>query len=116
MDCFLENAPTDEELIALALDDEVLSQEAWHHLEQCEVCQQRVARYRQTNASLVACLYRTQCPTSTELSFYSVGGEGRGDREVLPEKKRQQIASHLLDCPLCMAEVEETRRYLCDGD
>ncbi len=110
MDCFLENAPTDEELIAVALDDEVLSQEARHHLEQCEVCQQKVARYRQTNASLVARLYRTQCPTSTELSFYSVSGGG--DVEVLSPEKRQQIASHVLDCPLCMAEVEETRRFM----
>src|ERR1700694_647242 len=110
MDCYLENAPTDEELIAVALDDEVLSQEARHHLEQCEVCQQKVARYRQTNASLVARLYRTQCPTSTELSFYSVsGGE---DGEVLSPEKRQKIARHVLDCPLCMAEVEETRRFM----
>jgi len=106
MDCFIENAPTDEELIAFALDDEVLSQEARYHLEQCEVCQQKVARYRQTNARLVARLYRTQCPTSTELSFYSVGAE------ALSPQKRQQIASHVLDCPLCMAEVEETRRFM----
>src|ERR1700694_319177 len=108
MDCYLENAPTDEELIAVALDDEVLSQEARHHLEQCEVCQQKVARYRQTNARLVARLYRTQCPTSTELSFYSIGGES------LSPERRQQIASHVLDCPLCMAEVEETRRFMAE--
>jgi hypothetical protein len=115
MDCFLENAPTDEELIAFALDDEVLSSEAQYHLDHCEVCQQRVTRYRQTNASLVARLYRTQCPTSTELSFYCVSGGGRGgrgDREELSPEKRQQIASHVLDCPLCMAEVEETRRFM----
>jgi len=110
MDCFTENAPTDEELIAFALDDEVLSQEGRDHLEQCEVCQQKVARYRQTNASLVARLYRTQCPSSTELSFYSIGSGGNGG-ELSPED-RQRIASHLLDCPLCMAEVEETRRFM----
>jgi hypothetical protein len=108
MDCFLENAPTDEELLAYALDDEVLSQPARQHLEQCEVCQQKVARYRQTNASLVARLYRTQCPDTTELSFYSLGGE------TLSPERRQQIASHLLDCPLCMAEVEETRRFMAE--
>ncbi len=109
MDCFIENAPNDEELIAYALDDEVLSPGAQQHLDQCEVCQQKVARYRQTNASLVARLYRTQCPTSAELSFYSVGG---GGEEALSPEKRQQIASHVLDCPLCMAEVEETRRFM----
>jgi hypothetical protein len=111
MDCYLENAPTDEELIAVALDDEVLSQESHrHHLEQCQVCQQKVALYRQTNASLVARLYRTQCPTSTELSFYSVSGGGEG--EALSPERQQKIASHVLDCPLCMAEVEETRRFM----
>ncbi|HEY6542343.1 MAG TPA: hypothetical protein VIZ18_15470 [Ktedonobacteraceae bacterium] len=106
MDCFLENAPTDEELLAYALDDEVLSQRAMQHLEQCEVCQQKVARYRQTNANLVARLYRTQCPDTTELSFYSIGGE------ALSPERRQQIASHVLECPLCMAEVEETRHFM----
>ena len=110
MDCIHETAPNDEELIAFALDDEVLSPEAQDHLEHCEVCQQRVARYRQTNARLVARLYRTQCPSSTELSFYSIGSGGNGG-ELSPED-RQRIASHLLDCPLCMAEVEETRRFM----
>lgn len=108
MDCFLENAPTDEELIAFALDDEVLSPQARQHLEQCEVCQQKVESYRKTNASLVARLYRTQCPDATELSFYSLGGE------TLTPQRRQEIASHVLDCPLCMAEVEETRRFMAE--
>lgn len=105
-DCLIENAPTDEELLAYALDDEVLSQQAMQHLEQCEVCQRKVARYRQTNANLVARLYRTQCPDATELSFYSIGGE------TLSPERRQQIASHVLECPLCMAEVEETRHFM----
>ena len=109
MDCIHENAPTDEELMAFALDDEALSPGARQHLEQCEVCQQQVAHYRQSNASLVARLYRTLCPTSTELSFYSL--EGRGGEKLSPERQ-QEIASHLLDCPLCMAEVEETRRFM----
>lgn len=108
MDCFLDNAPTDEELIAFALDDEVLSPRARQHLEQCEVCQQKVALYRKTNAGLVARLYRTQCPGATELSFYSLGGE------TLTPERRQEIASHLLNCPLCMAEVEETRRFMAE--
>lgn len=108
MDCFIENAPTDEELLAYALDDEELSQQAVQHLEQCEVCQQKVARYRRTNASLVARLYRTQCPDTTELSFYSI------NRGSLSPERRQQIASHVLECPLCMAEVEETRRFMAE--
>lgn len=108
MDCFIENAPTDEELLAYALDDEELSQQATQHLAQCEVCQQKVARYRRTNANLVARLYRTQCPDTTELSFYSIGGGS------LSPARRQQIASHVLECPLCMTEVEETRRFMAE--
>ncbi len=108
MDCFIENAPADEELLAYALDNEVLSQQALQHLEQCEVCQQKVARYRRTNANLVARLYRTQCPDTTELSFYSIGGG------ALTPERRQQIGSHVLECPLCMTEVEETRRFMAE--
>jgi hypothetical protein len=109
MDCLHEIAPNDEELMAFALDDEALSPEAQKHLEQCEVCQQKVAHYQQTNARLVARLYRTQCPPSTELSFYSIGGGAEG---ALSPEKRQRIASHVRDCPLCKAEVEETRRFM----
>ena len=108
MDCFTENAPTDEELLAYALDDEELSQRAMQHLAQCEVCQQKVTRYRHTNTNLVARLYRTQCPDTTELSFYSIGGGS------LSPERRQQIASHVLECPLCMNEVEETRRFMAE--
>ncbi|GAC1518299.1 MAG: hypothetical protein NVS3B14_20560 [Ktedonobacteraceae bacterium] len=104
MDCLHESAPTDEALIGFAFDDETLSPGAQDHLEQCATCQQRLARYQQTNACLVARLYRNQCPTGMELSLYSGGG--------LSPEDRQRIAGHLLDCPLCMAEVEETRRFL----
>ncbi len=104
MDCLHEIAPTDEELVAFALDDEALPEEAQSHLAQCEVCQQRLARYQQSHTWLVARLYRSQCPDGMQLSLYCGG-------EVSPEE-RQRIASHLLDCPLCMAEVEETRRFM----
>src|SRR5207302_1387052 len=56
------------------------------------------------NASLVSRFYRSQCPDAGQLSYYSIGG--------LSPEERQRIASHLLDCPLCMAEVEVARRYL----
>ena len=104
MDCLHDIAPSDEELIGFALDGEALSEEASSHLEQCEICQQRLARYQKANASLVARFYRGQCPDAGQLTFYSIGG--------LLAEDRQRIASHLLDCPLCKAEVEEARRYM----
>ena len=104
MDCLHDIAPSDEELIGFALDGEALSEEASSHLEQCETCQRRLDRYQRANACLVSRFYRSQCPDAGQLTYYSIGG--------LSPEGRQRIASHLLDCPLCMAEVEEARRYM----
>ena len=104
MDCLHDIAPSDEDLIAFALDGEALSQEAQAHLEQCDICQQRLKRYQYTHAALVSRLYRVTCPDAADLSYYSAGG--------LSVERRQEIASHLLDCPLCQRDVEEARRYL----
>ena len=104
MDCMHDVAPSDEDLIALALDDEALPEKAADHLATCETCKKRLARYQQTTASLVSQFYRSQCPSGTELSYYCAGG--------LPDAERLRVASHILDCPLCRMEVEETRQYL----
>src|SRR5947209_19532975 len=104
MDCLDSIACTDEELISLALDGEALSEEANNHLQQCETCKQRLATYKQDNASLLAHLYRSQCPSGEKLSLYC--------DDLLPEGERVSIASHVKDCPLCATEVEQTRRFL----
>ncbi|HEV2581437.1 MAG TPA: hypothetical protein VGT44_11360 [Ktedonobacteraceae bacterium] len=97
-------APSDEDLIAYALDGEALSQEAQAHLDQCDICQQRLKRYQHTHNALVSQLYRVLCPDAADLNYYSAGG--------LSEERRQTIAAHLLDCPLCQRDVEEARAYL----
>ena len=104
MDCLNSVAPTDEELISFALDDEALPEETINHLKQCATCQKRLARYRQTNAYLLSHLYRSQCPSGQELSLYCAG--------LVSEKDRIRIADHVLDCPLCASEVAETRIFL----
>jgi len=104
MDCLNSIAPSDEDLIGFALDGEPLSKEARSHLEQCETCKQRLDRYKQVNAFLVLRLYRSQCPTVAQLSFYCVG--------LVPVEERTRIANHILDCPLCASEVADTRRFL----
>ena len=70
MDCLNSLAPSDEELISFALDDEALPSEANNHLQQCETCQKRLTTYKQTNAYLLSHLYRSQCPSGQELSLY----------------------------------------------
>jgi hypothetical protein len=67
-DCLNPIAPSNEELIGFALDGESLSEEASRHLEQCETCKQRLDFCKQVNASLLSRLYRSQCPTATQLS------------------------------------------------
>ncbi len=104
MDCQNSIAPTDEELLSFALDGEALPDAARTHLEQCATCQQRLARYEQANTYLISHLYRSQCPTGEQISLYCAG--------FLPENERMSIATHVLECPLCAAEVEDTRRFL----
>src|SRR5436309_13862289 len=104
MDCLNSLAPTEEELISFALDDEALPAEANNHLQQCETCQKRLARYKQTNTYLLSHLYRSQCPSGQELSLYCA--------DLLPDEERIRIANHVLDCPLCTNEVTETRKFL----
>ncbi len=74
------------------------------HLEQCATCQQRLTRYEQASAYLISHLYRSQCPTGEQISLYCA--------DFLPEDERTRIATHVLECPLCAAEVEDTRRFL----
>src|SRR5947207_10098170 len=103
MDCLNSIAPTDEELISFALDDEALPAEANNHLQQCETCQKRLATYKQTNTYLLSHLYRSQCPSGQELSLYCAG--------LVSDEESFRIANHVLDCPLCANEVAETRKF-----
>lgn len=104
MDCLHVMAPSDEELSSFVLDEEPISPKAREHLEHCEVCQQRLARYKQFHTSLVSRLYRCQCPSGTRLSLYCAG--------LLAADEQVEIAAHLLLCPLCADEAADTRRFL----
>src|SRR2546421_2337589 len=104
MDCLDAMAPNDEELLGFALDEQPLSTTTSEHLEQCEICQQRLAEYKLVNSSIVSQLYRRLCPSGTQLSLYCA--------DLLPDEERTRIASHILDCPLCTAEVAVTRLFM----
>src|SRR5690348_4072339 len=106
MDCMDSIATNDEELLRFALDGEALSEEVQNHLEHCETCKQRLASYRQANTFLFSHLYRSERPSGEDLSMYCAA------YDFLQEEKRIKIANHILDCPLCAAEAEETRQFL----
>lgn len=106
MDCSHSLAPSDEELLQFALDQEDLTEKASRHLEQCGTCQQRLAEYKTFHSSMLSRLYRYQCPNGSKLSNYCA--------DLLPQDERLSVASHLLDCPLCAEEVAVTRRFLAE--
>ena len=96
------SALSEEELMSVAYDDDMISADQRAHLEQCSICQQQLAMYTTTNALLRSKLYRTLCPSAVNLNYYCLG--------AVSEEERMQIASHLLDCPACADEVAEIRR------
>jgi hypothetical protein len=95
-------AISDEELMSVAYEEDNLSAEERAHLAQCSICQQRLATFRRTTGTLRTKLFLRLCPSAIDLNYYCLGG--------LPVEERTHIAAHLLDCPLCAAEVAEMRR------
>ena len=106
MDCVHAMAPGDEELIGLVLDNVPLLRGAKEHLEQCSICQRRLARYQQTDNFLVSQLYRRQCPDATKLNFYCA--------EMLSDDERRDVVSHIELCPLCANDVADIRKILAN--
>lgn len=98
-----------EELQAFALDEEPLSPTARQHLAECPDCQQQLACTRKMSAYLVARLYRSQCPPASLLSYYCLPN-------ALTEEEQRQIANHLANCPLCLAEYTDTRQFLATSE
>lgn len=101
-DNFHAQALSNEELMSVAYDEDTLSTVELAHLAQCSICQGRLATFRRINGTLRAHLFMRLCPSAIDLNYYCLGG--------LPVEERTHIASHLLDCPLCTAEVAEIRR------
>jgi hypothetical protein len=104
MDCLHAMAPNEEEILGFALDEKPLSVSTRTHLEQCEICQKRLANFKQLNRTLLAQMYRRFCPSGMQLSMYCEG--------LLPPDEMRPIAVHLHECPLCAAEVADTCRFM----
>ncbi len=104
MDCLHAMAPNDEEILSFVLDESPLSASTRTHLDQCEICQNRFANFQQLHRTLLAQVYRRLCPSGMQLSMYCEGF-------LLPDDVRS-IEVHLRECPLCAAEVADTRRFM----
>jgi hypothetical protein len=95
-------APVDEDLLSLVYNEGVLSTPERAHVDQCPLCQRRLASYSDMNHKLLAKLHRGLCPSAVRLNYYCLG--------VVPAEEHVSLASHLLDCPRCADEVAEIRR------
>ncbi|GCE27117.1 hypothetical protein KDA_26010 [Dictyobacter alpinus] len=104
MECPCLVAPKDEELLRYALDGEALPAVAEDHLNDCDICQQRLTIYTEANSFLIGQLYRYQCPNLTRLGEFCLG--------LLTEYEHAQIELHLKLCPLCASDVDEARQFL----
>lgn len=105
-ECTNSIAPGAEELLRLVLDKEPLRQRAREHLEQCSTCQRRLAVYMRTPDQLLSKLYRSECPSVTQLNLYCAG--------MLKDDESPAIAYHIAECPLCTGEVITIRQFLAD--
>jgi hypothetical protein len=105
--CSHSSAPGDEELVRFAVEEDSLPLEKREHLEQCPICQQRLAEYTRLNDALVERFYRGFCPGGIKLSLYC--------EDLLAAEERTNSANHVLQCPFCTAEVAYTRRFMQDA-
>jgi hypothetical protein len=101
-------APSDEELLSLSYEESTLSEQEQAHFARCSLCQERLAAYTRMHARLLAKLHRRLCPSAVRLNYYCL--------DIVPEEERVSIASHLLDCPACSAEVAQIRQTLKNFD
>jgi len=98
-----------EETFTTALDNpQDLPGDVRLHVKQCELCQNYLLKYAQSNTALLTALYRKECPDSMALSGYAANMLER-DEQIL-------IQLHLRVCPLCVAEVDEVRRFFADTE
>jgi hypothetical protein len=105
-ECTNSMAPNAEELLRLVLDKEPLRQETREHLEQCFTCQQQLAVYMRTPDQLLSKLYRSACPSVTQLNLYCAG--------MLNDDESPTITYHIAECPLCTREVITIRQFRAD--
>jgi hypothetical protein len=94
-----------EELLAFALDGELLCSATQQHLAHCSLCQSQLSFAQQTILKLLSQVYRSSCPSAEMLSYFCLPG-------ILSESEQRQIAEHVAHCPLCTRELIETRAFL----
>lgn len=76
------------------------------HINQCPYCRERARQWTRLQNGLREQLYRTTCPSPTELGDHHLG--------LLPASRALVIAQHVRECPLCQREVAELQEFLAE--
>ena len=108
MHCPNSMAPSDEGILQYIVDSKPLSREAVAHLRHCATCQERLANYQQIENYLVSRLYRSQCPSATQLNLYCA--------DTLPMAEAKWVTEHSKHCPLCRNDIKDIQRILVEWE
>ncbi len=92
---------SDDELLA-ALDGDAPTP-VRAHLERCRFCAARLEGMRMFEKTLLAAMYRADCPTVADLSDYVMG---MASRQI-----QLKMEKHLPGCSLCSEEVRTLRAF-----
>lgn len=104
MNCSVTMSFLDDARLFSAVLDREITEAAKDHFARCGLCRKRLATYHKVNGSLLAALYRSECPSSMQLSAYCT--------YRLSEMERLAVEAHLQSCPLCTREVNDTLYFL----
>lgn len=76
------------------------------HIKECPSCSERAKQWTLLQNRWRNQLYRSSCPTPTELGDYHL--------DLLPAPQVLVVAQHLRECLLCSREVAELENFLSD--
>ena len=102
MSCVRPGAVTPEDLLAYAAGE--APPHVVEHVRACPACAATAAEYARTHRQLAAALYRFDCPSPQRLGDYEF--------HLLSPDDQTQVAAHVVECPLCAAELRQLRDFL----
>jgi hypothetical protein len=98
------NDVRDEDILRFVDADEALDPALVDHIRACATCSAEAARIAAQQTQLRQVLYRFDCPSAQGLGEYAL--------ELVSTEQRVSIASHVLQCTDCQAELSTLRTFL----
>lgn len=96
----------EEKQLMAYLDDPDVNQDIARHLKQCPHCSEKAKSLKDLQGRLTKRLYRSTCPSSTELGEFHL--------KLLPAAQRLIIGQHARRCMHCQRELSVLEDYLAE--